>query len=397
MPDLIKILIAFAGILILLHRKINIGTAMGIGAVLIALLYRFSLGKFLSMAGSVLTDPKMLEITLTLYLIMVLEHVLRTTGKLDKMAAKVATFIGDERIAISVMPALIGLLPSPGGARFSAPMVEAISTNQNADCKAFINYWFRHLWEYVSPLYPGILLVASFLDIPVGSFVVYMIPFPFLMLIPGYFIAFNCLETTKQKKHASGGLFSAIRSLWPIILVIMIVVILKTPVSLSLLITLLILFLVEKYPVKDIRNTVMESFSSSILILILGIFLFKESLQVSGALESITAFPPHIPAEIIIFALPFITGLLTGVTVAFVGISFPVLITLNGGTQDINTFVLAFAAGFSGVMLSPVHLCLILTKDYFNSEMLKIYKLLLPASAFVTISGLIYYLLLKLL
>ncbi|MCK4248223.1 MAG: DUF401 family protein, partial [Candidatus Omnitrophica bacterium] len=35
--------------------------------------------------------------------------------------------------------------------------------------------------------------------------------------------------------------------------------------------------------------------------------------------------------------------------------------------------------GFAGVMISPVHVCLILTKDYFKADAAKVYlKLLLP-------------------
>jgi hypothetical protein len=43
--------------------------------------------------------------------------------------------------------------------------------------------------------------------------------------------------------------------------------------------------------------------------------------------------------------------------------------------------VLAFAAGFIGVLLSPVHLCLALTRDYFHADWAPLYRLLLPSVA----------------
>ena len=51
------------------------------------------------------------------------------------------------------MPMLIGMLPSLGGAYFSAPMVKEATSgiHMSQEEKAFINYWFRHPWEYHSP------------------------------------------------------------------------------------------------------------------------------------------------------------------------------------------------------------------------------------------------------
>jgi hypothetical protein len=63
---------------------------------------------------------------------------------------------------------LIGMLPSLGGAYFSAPMVKEATSgiHMSQEEKAFINYWFRHPWEYILPLYPGILLASAVSNIP---------------------------------------------------------------------------------------------------------------------------------------------------------------------------------------------------------------------------------------
>jgi hypothetical protein len=81
---------------------------------------------------------------------------------------------------------------------------------------------------------------------------------------------------------------------------------------------------------------------------------------------------------LVLFALPFLVGLLTGITVAYVGITFPLLLPLMGGADpDLGMLVFAFAAGFAGVMFSPVHLCLVLTKDYFKADLSPIYRTML--------------------
>jgi len=77
-----------------------------------------------------------------------------------------------------------------------------------------------------------------------------------------------------------------------------------------------------------------------------------------------------IPAGLVVFAVPFVVGLLTGVTSAYIGVAFPIIVPLLGtGALNINAgMILAFAGGFMGVMSSPVHLCLVLTSQYFKAS-----------------------------
>ena len=77
--------------------------------------------------------------------------------------------------------------------------------------------------------------------------------------------------------------------------------------------------------------------------------------------------------------MPFVIGLLTGVTSAYIGVGFPIVIPLLGSqalSQNAG-MLLAFGGGFMGVMASPVHLCLVLTKDYFRASLGKTLRLLI--------------------
>jgi len=61
--------------------------------------------------------------------------------------------------------------------------------------------------------------------------------------------------------------------------------------------------------------------------------------------------------------LPFICGLTTGITVGFVGASFPIVVSLiiagnHSNAYFLGTMAVAFFAGYAGVLLSPVHVCL---------------------------------------
>ena len=83
-------------------------------------------------------------------------------------------------------------------------------------------------------------------------------------------------------------------------------------------------------------------------------------------------------AYILLFAAPFFVGLLTGVNQAFVAISFPLLLPIIGqGQPDMILLMFAYVSGFCGILLSPAHLCLALTADYFKAELRDVYKILI--------------------
>ncbi|HOY64782.1 MAG TPA: DUF401 family protein [bacterium] len=77
----------------------------------------------------------------------------------------------------------------------------------------------------------------------------------------------------------------------------------------------------------------------------------------------------------------------------FVGASFPIVISLlpagvMDSTERLAYFTLAYVMGYAGMMLSPVHLCLIVTKDFFKADFLKIYKQIAVPCAATLLFGL---------
>jgi len=172
----------------------------------------------------------------------------------------------------------------------------------------------------------------------------------------------------------------------PILLPLALVVIWRINPGLALGGSVLALYLVHRYsPAMIIRN-LRESVSSKALFLVIGILFFQEVLRSTGALTGISSFfaASHLPIHLVLILIPFIAGLMTGLTVGYVGITFPLLLPLMGGASPAPALVaLAFGAGFAGVMLSPVHLCYVLTCDYFHADVSRVYHQLLAPSALV--------------
>ena len=88
-------------------------------------------------------------------------------------------------------------------------------------------------------------------------------------------------------------------------------------------------------------------------------------------------------------------GFSSGLSSAMVGISIPLVtpFILAGGEVNGLAFLIAYGAGGRGYLLSPLHLCLILSAEYFKARLISVYRYLLPPAAAVLAGLVVIYLL----
>lgn len=396
MADLLKISLIFAVILLLLRKKLNIGIVMLIAASVLFLLYRMSFISIWKTCKGALINDVTIKLILALSFIRIFEMILREHAVLTDMMSAAKALLKNRKMVIISMPLLIGLVPSIGGAYFSAPMVAETTSDikMSPEEKSFINYWFRHPWEYVLPLYPGVLLASAISKIELHNLITVNITYAILILITGFIFAMHGIKGVVKtgERLSKKGLWSFA----PIISVLLIVVILHIELHYALLAVVMFLFLFYRYNLKKIFTAFKHGFSLDVIILILGVMTFKEAMGYSGAVENLSQFfiKEGIPVFPILFLIPFITGLLTGITVGFVGATFPLIISI-AGNPSLGAISFAFAAGFLGVLLSPVHICLILTREYFRADLWGIYKKMIPACIIVFCGAVVEYLILR--
>jgi hypothetical protein len=195
------------------------------------------------------------------------------------------------------------------------------------------------------------------------------------------------LRDGRDNDHASrhrGKRKTAWPSFLPITAVLFLVLVLHLELQYALLAVLIPLFIYHQYGPSRIFQALRYGFSPEVIVLIAGIMLFKETLETSGAVKNLSAlFISHgVPALPVFCLLPFIAGMLTGHTVGFIGSTFALFANVAGAASQ-PLVSLAFASGFVGVLLSPVHLCLILTKEYFRAELSGIYRMTIPAGLMI--------------
>lgn len=392
MVDILKITSVLAMMVYLLKRKWNLGLVMVLSSVILAFFYLLSPLNFLNSLYAAITDKITIDLIIALTLIRIFENVMRKNGIMQKMMDSLKGMIVDRRILMASMPALIGLLPSMGGALFSAPMVDESSKgiNISPEKKAFVNYMFRHPWEFVLPLYPGVILASAITAFPLRDLILANFPYALCLVIGGTLWGLRGIGSHKDSFQRVSG--SGILSFLPLLIILFTVIILHLNLSISLGMVIIGLYFVLRYPLKGIFQSIREGFSWDIVIIILGVMTFKAVLNSSGAVTNLSTFFSRegIPVLPILFFLPFVYGLLTGLTVGFVGSTFPILLGLEN-VHHISAISFAFASGYVGVLLSPVHLCLVLTREYFKAEMTGIYKKTIMASILIMLVATIEY------
>ncbi len=396
MLDILKISTVFVLILILLRKKMNIGYVLLIAAGVLAILYLMSPLSMASAIKAAFLDKVTIKLALALTLIRAFELILREKDVLSDMMTASRLLLRRKKAVVVSMPLLIGLLPSVGGAYFSAPMVEesAKGMNMSQEEKAFVNYWFRHPWEYILPLYPGILLASAVSNIELRNLIIANMPYAVFIVITGFMFSMRGAagRFSEAGNISRRGLFSFV----PIAIVLLLVVFFHIELHYALLIIVTGLFIFYRFGLKDVVRAVKHGLSLDVIMLIAGIMIFKEIMEASGAVKNLSEFLRlnGIPAAPLLFLLPFVSGLLTGVTVGFVGSTFPLILSI-AGESSAGIISFAFASGFFGVLLSPLHICLVLTREYFKADMWGVYKKIIPAASVVFLVAVIEYLILR--
>jgi integral membrane protein (TIGR00529 family) len=180
-----------------------------------------------------------------------------------------------------------------------------------------------------------------------------------------------------------------LKSIWPIVLVLALSILFDVDLILSLLVTVAALVTFQRLGPRRLWDLA-KSMPLGTVPVIFGTMVFRRVLETSSAIEVASeAFAGlGIPVSIIVFSVPMVAGLLTGLAVAAFAIGFPIVFPLCGPDLIGSGYgLLAYAGGFVGLMLSPVHLCLALTRVYFGAGWGGVYRRLVPASALVVITA----------
>ncbi|MDO8687480.1 MAG: DUF401 family protein [Dehalococcoidales bacterium] len=391
----LALLISIAGILILLRLKWHPGLAVFAGSLIIMLLV-LPLPSIPSKMWHTLFDLPTLRLLVVVASALTLSGLMEAKGLLARMAITLES-IGP-RVALHLIPAAIGLVPMPAGALVSATASQGLAKRLGLtpERATFINYWFRHIWEFCVPVYPGIIITSAVLSVPLFAVVKILSPATALAIVFGVIISYRILrKTPKTEGHPTKNIFfNLVKSAWPILLLVPLVLLgLETMIAFPLILVLLAVQQRPEWP--ELKKALKYGLEPKILFLLYAIMLYQATIVSSGAAKILIADMQAIglPDLLVLVALPLLLGLSTGYSPAVAGIALPLLLPYIVSGSGINAPVLlvAYVSGFMGVLLSPLHLCLILSTEYFKASLARVYRYVLPLTVGIEAIVLLYY------
>ena len=370
--------------LFLLRRRQPIGIAILVGGIFIWLCTDPTFKELKDAVVQMATTPRSYDLVGALYLVICLEIELRKSGCLAGMVEALSRMFSSRRFTLAVMPAFLGLLPSIGGARFSAPIVEEASKGFEAkpEDKAAINFWFRHIFEFSSPLVPGMILACGIAGVKIGDLIVHLGWLTIVAFILGWIVMVRGLKQTVatrtevSSEEAKRHNMDFVLSLTPVIanVVLMVAFGLQASVSMIIVVVAMIPLLMFFNRHVSVKEVFIGALDYKMFANVICILLFIALLESTGVLALLVAAfeSSPLPVPVIIGFLSFIIGLLTGISQGHVAIMMPIVAGISMGDLDLVGVAMVF--GVAGQMVTPTHLCLTITVDYFKSDFFKTLK-----------------------
>ncbi|MGI6358711.1 MAG: DUF401 family protein [Bacillota bacterium] len=377
----VGVALAFLMIIVLVTRKVSLGYALLIGSVIVSLSSGNNPWEFLQMAGSSLVAPATLNLVSTLVLISMLGSLMKKLGLLDQMVDALQKVLRNAKLTIMVIPSIMGTLLVTGGAIMAAPMVNSLGDrlNLSSERRAAINLLFRHGWYFIFPFAPTFILIKEITGIALGRLIAVQFPMAVVAVVAGYFAYLRDVKDDQAEpgKPTSADYLQLLKYTAPISIPLVLALGFGLQFQLALLGGLTTALYFGQAKPAEIPNLLLKGVQIPILLSGIGIMIFKDALSQGDTMTALTSMMLNwgLPLQLIVVLLPLMIGLTSGSNTSAIGVSMPLL--LPALQQSEHTVVLmagVYCASFLGYFLSPLHLCQVLTLEFFKVKINDLYR-----------------------
>ncbi len=380
-----SVLVSLASVVIFqrLTRKLII--SMIAGFTVFAMINPRVIFNLLKLFVASVSDSSFLTLLPSIFLIYFLGELMSISKDADLFSTSIQNLFQDTKSAAVLMPAIAGLMPMPAGAMFTAPIVDQIATDLDNLHKTAFNYWFRHCLEFFWPVYPAMYIMSSLTNVPLGKISLRLFPLFLISFLIGW-IYLNGFTVPKVKRIQKEDL----KKMWPLIVILstgFMILVFKLDGWLALLIAS---SFYAAFRSRFILKSLIQSFKKmDIIPILLIVFLYKHSMidLGIGQMMNVELSKAGFGTLVISITLPLIIGMSTGLTSGALGVCLPIILGMGAG----NLAIIVYVFSVIGVLLSPVHLCLVLTCQYFKVDFLSVLKKVLVPIIVVAISAVLLY------
>lgn len=390
-----KLVIVFAALLISLRAGLKLTKSLLIAIATTIVLYAIPLKSALHIWYGASTSLGTGSIVLILYLITLLQRILQNRDQLKQVHKNLDILFNSRRITATVAPIFIGLLPSAAAMLICGEIVrDTVGDSLDVEEQAFITSYFRHIPESFLPTYAAVIMMSELTGVPIGAFVLGMLPLEVLLYVLGYwaFIRKIPKETGLPPSGNRGRqAIELLKNLWSIIAIIILVIGFHSSVLSSTLVVILVCLPVYRYSFKEILHLMKTAFEAPMLINTYLIMVFKDYILHSGSMEALPDFFSHLPVPTyFVFALIFFFGTVVAGAQAIIAIcAVMAFAAIPGGGMPLMVLLMSFA--YAAMQISPTHICLFIAADDFGVPMMAIVRKTIPVIAIFCALTIPYY------
>lgn len=347
---------------------------------------------FVNLVVSTAFSTVALDLIVVVFLIALLVNLYNATGFIRKLGEELVKLAGKPRLVASLVPAVMGLLPVPGGALMSAPVVETVGNyiGLSSERKVFVNVWFRHVVFIVYPLSATIITAASLAGVNLWSLVVRGLPIALAMAVAGYVLGFRETRVFRVERVGSTNWWELTKTLTPILTAITVAIatspvidsrlVLWIPLTrysmvLGLVLAIVLLVKLSRTGLGVLARAVTSRTTVELVLASFGAVLLRDAFTTAGGPGLVSRAIPltsGVGRVALMIALPFTASLATGSPLMGIAISLPVFKT--SFNLDVREVALIYASNMLGYIASPVHLCYVYTAQYFKVPLTSTYR-----------------------
>ena len=383
MPEIFDLIVLFLCLsLLLVISRFSLWFAFLLSSVLLGFL-TLPFAELTGIIYNVLSNKSILFLSIAVGLIPVIGGVMEKGGIID---ALIESLHIPRRLYAALAPSALGMLPVPGGALLSAPLLDRIGDDLMGDKKAAINVYFRHVLILIYPL--GTLLATTKMaGVSLYGAVLFTIPFFIIMGISGYFFLLMRIEGRmpgfREMKWRTPGIPLLIVLIPPIVHTFLMKAIPDVPGEIHLVagVTTSILAGVffGRLDLRGFKNAFLEAKVWRYTFLILAVFIFMyvfKATTIAGFISKLTS-----SKFVLVVFIGSALGFLTGRVNLPVALMVPILAALpEEGKMKILDFSILHFSIFVGYVISPVHPCILVSLQYFKTSYLSSLKhMLIPS------------------
>lgn len=411
---LAKLVAAMALVIFMSNRKINLGIALAAGGIVLGLLAGRPPVLLAGVMSGAVISPLAVELALIILMITILGHVMKELEILERMVLGFEGVLRSSKLTILIIPAIMGSFAVTGGALLSCPVVDTLGEKLSLDTdkRAAINLIFRHIFGmFLFPFTASFIMATRLADISPGTFILMFLPIALFMLAMGYLLFLREAREPDRAPFRWVVYGRSIRELLlyasPIYVSLALALALGIPFYGALAIGVLLTMgifktLVENSPayrarggkpqsIGNLGRLIVRGVRPGMVLAVLGILAFKAVIEEIHEIPAVlqVLMDGGIPIEVVIVVFGWLMAFASSSTQGTIALLYPLILPLAGTEPLKQAYVLLiYMSGFLGYYISPLHMCQVLTLQYFDVKtkaLYRNYRMILPATALFTL------------